>query len=121
LPEDFGPLDKGYFKTKVPEFNDSRIMLVVGLFQNTLYKFLGTFPFNYKNVIHLDADLYSSTLFVLTTLAPKLKRGDIMIFDEMGVATHEFRAFMDFVTSYNIRYKVLAETNNYFQVAIKIF
>ncbi len=122
LPEDFGLLQKGAFSTesKLPQINDSRCGFVIGLFQDTLYDFLKTFSFDPKIVIHLDADLYSSTLFVLATLAPKLKKDDILIFDEFGVPTHEFKAFLDFTAAFPVRYEVLGETNNYFQVAIKI-
>ena len=68
----------------------------------------------------MDADLYSSTLFVLTRLIPYLKRDDILIFDEFGVPTHEFRAFTDIVSSYNIKFEVLGAINNYLQVALKL-
>ena len=30
----------------------------------------------------MDADLYSATLFTLTSFAPFLKKGDIILFDE---------------------------------------
>jgi hypothetical protein len=122
LPEDFGPLKKGTFSTAAqpPRFDDQRCRLVVGLFQETLYDFLKTFSFSRKTVIHMDADLYSATLFVLTTLAPHLRKDDILIFDEFGVPTHEFKAFQDFTASFPIRYEVLGETSNYYQVALKI-
>lgn len=122
LPENFGFLQKGAFSTasKLPAIDDSRCDLIVGLFQNTLGDFLKTFSFTRKTVIHLDADLYSSTLFVLALLAPKLKKDDILIFDEFGVPMHEFKAFLDFTAAFPIRYAVLGQTNNYFQVAMKI-
>jgi hypothetical protein len=68
----------------------------------------------------LDADLFSSTLYALTTLHPFIKKDDILIFDEFNVPTHEFKAFMDYVDSYYIQYEILAAVNNYFQVAIRI-
>ena len=71
-------------------------------------------------MIHADADLYSSTLFLLTRLYPRLKRDDVIIFDEFGVPTHEFRAFTDFVSSHRLRYTVLGAVNNYLQVAIRL-
>ena len=55
----------------------------------------------------MDEDLYSSTLFVLTKLIPFLEKDDVIIFDEFGVPTHEFRAFSDIVSSYNLRYEFL--------------
>src|SRR5262245_1114518 len=122
LPEDFGLLPKGAFSTasRLPQINDQRCRFVAGFFQETLYDFLKAFSFGRRAVLHLDADLYSSTIFVLSALATKLKKGDILIFDEFGVPLHEFRAFLDFSTSFPVSYEVLGETNNYFQVAMKI-
>jgi hypothetical protein len=122
LPENFGPMQKGYFSTatKPPQIDDARCRFVVGLFQDTVYEFLKTFTFERKTVVHLDADLYSSTLFVLAALAPKFKKDDIIIFDEFGVPMHEFRAFSNFISAFPMRYEVLGQTNNYLQVAITL-
>jgi hypothetical protein len=73
-----------------------------------------------RKVIHLDADLYSSTLYVLTSMAPYLQAGDILIFDEFNVPLHEFKALMDFESAYYIKYDVIASMNNYFHVALKL-
>lgn len=120
LPEPWGPFSRGAFSTngQIPEIRDARCRFVVGMFQQTL-------PLNLPSraqrfVMHLDADLYSSTLFVLTTLAPCLTQNDILIFDEFGVPLHEFRAFCDFVSAYRIQYAVLAATDDYLRVAIKL-
>ena len=123
LPEDWNfRYEKGHFSTggKTPDINDPRCSFEKGLFQDTLQKFIEKTPLNKKTIIHLDADLYSSTLYVLTTLAAKLKKGDALIFDEFSVAKSEFRAFMDVTQSYNIKYKVLGAVNNYHQVAFEI-
>jgi len=55
-----------------------------------------------------------------TTIAPRLKPGDILFFDEFGVPTHEFRAFMDVAWAYRMKYKLLGAVNNYMQIALKI-
>jgi hypothetical protein len=68
----------------------------------------------------MDADLYSSTLFVLTRLYPILKKDDIIIFDEFGVPTHEFKAFTEIVHAYNLKFSIIGAVNNYLQLAIKI-
>jgi len=104
----------------LPDVEDSRVDFRAGLFQHSLPKFIKEFSFNKRLVLHMDADLYSSTLFVLTALAFNLKKDDILIFDEFGVPTHEFRAFKDFFDSYMIKYEVLGAINNYLQLAIKI-
>jgi len=59
-------------------------------------------------------------MFVMTSLFPILKKDDILIFDEFGVPTHEFKAFDDFVKSYYLDYDVIYAGNNYFQLAVKI-
>ena len=92
-------------------------------FQDTLGDFVARQPLDRRTVIHLDADLYSSTLYVLTTLAPKLRPGDVILFDELGSAygvTHEFRALEDFAGSYRFHYRLLAGTRRYLQAAIEV-
>lgn len=123
LPEDWNFLfKKGSMsdKGKIPELTDSRGELIAGLFQDTLPVFLKRYCADKRSVYHLDADLYSSTLFVLTSIAPYLKNGDILLFDEFFVPTHEFRAFTDFVNSYYIKYEVIGAVNNYLQTAFRI-
>lgn len=122
LPEDWHLYKKGEMSPggNYPDIKDSRIVYIKGLFQNTFYSFLKDFQNNKRKVIHLDADLYTSTLFVLTSIAPYLKKNDIIIFDEFGVPLHEFKAFTEFVDSFYIEYEVIAAVNNYFQLALKI-
>ena len=71
-------------------------------------------------IIHLDADLFSSTLFVLSSLAPFLNRGDILIFDEFNVPDHEFFAFRIFCDSWYIKARLLGAVNNFLQTAFII-
>ena len=122
LPEDWGPFKKGDMSNgnTTPKINDSRHKFYQGLFQQTLYKFLDSYQIKKRKIIHLDADLYSSTLFVLTSLSPYLRKGDIIIFDEFNVALDEFKAFKEWSDSFYINYSVIGEVNNYYQVAIKI-
>lgn len=122
LPEDYGPLKKGYFNTgnQVPEINDPRGKFYQGLFQQTVPGFLKELNPNQRNVIMLDADLYSATLYALTTLAPFLKKGDIVFFDEFAVPTHEFKALYEFVQSYYTNLELIAAANNYYFAAFKV-
>ena len=122
LPEDWGHFKKGDITANdmTPDIADDRCQFIKGLFQDTLYNFINDHNFNKKKIIHLDADLYTATLFVLSTLAQYLEKGDILFFDEFNVPLHEFRAFTDFVKSYYLDYEVLGAVNNFYQVAIKI-
>lgn len=122
LPEDWGPFKKGYFDnhSEPPQINDQRGSFHQGLFQQTLPPFLKTLNSNARNVIMLDADLYSSTLYVLTSLAPYLKKGDLIFFDEFAVPTHEFKAYLDFVQSYYVEMELIGAANNYYFVAFKL-
>lgn len=122
LPEKWGAFDKGDMSANIPSMDDNRVQFIKGLFQDTVPEFLAAV--NLKNgkrkILHLDADLFSSTLYTLTTLAPYLRKGDILIFDEFNVPNHEFFAFKMFSESYYVKTRLVAAVNNYFQVALII-
>lgn len=122
LPEEWGRFKKGDMSNgcRPPEIKDSRVMFYQGLFQQTLNDFLKTYSPNKRRVIHMDADLYSATIYVLTSMAPFIKKGDILFFDEFNVPLHEFKAFMEWTSAFYIDYEVLGSVNNFHQVAIKI-
>ena len=92
LPEDYGVMKKGTFANadNMPLIPDERGKFHKGLFQQTLPSFLKNFDNSKRNVVMMDADLYTATLYVLTSLAPFLKKDDIVFFDEFAVPTHEF-------------------------------
>jgi O-methyltransferase len=120
LPEDWGFFKKGDMNAKVPNVEDQRGEFVPGLFQDTLPTFLQDFKCDSRKVIHLDADLYSSTLYVLTMLANFLRKDDIIIFDEFNIPMHEFKAFTEFTQAYYLKTTVIGAVNNYYQVAFRI-
>ncbi|MEK7818799.1 MAG: class I SAM-dependent methyltransferase [Bacteroidota bacterium] len=122
LPENYGAFKKNHFDTggKYPQISDKRVEFFSGLFQTSLPKFLKSHKIDPKKVIHIDSDLYSSCLYVLTSLFPYLNKGDIIIFDEFGVPTFEFKAFNDFCKAYDFKFEILGAVNNYLQLAIKI-
>lgn len=122
LPEAWGHFEIGAMSNgnKPPEIDDKRVHFYQGLFQQTLTPFLRSTALKNRKVIHLDADIYSATLYVLTLITPYLNSGDILIFDEFNVPMHEFKAFKEWSESFYIEYEVLGAVNNYFQVAIKI-
>jgi hypothetical protein len=123
LPRNWGVVfKKGNMSANVPDINDTRVEFVKGLFQETLIPFLNIHNLggNKRMVVHLDADLFSSTLFSLASLAPYLKIGDILLFDEFSVPNHEFHAFKCFTESFYIKTKLIGAVNNYFRVAFQI-
>ena len=122
LPERWGKFSKGDMIADVPKVDDSRVEFVKGLFQDTLPQFLTTHDISRspRRVVHMDADLFSSTLFALTSLASSLRKGDVLIFDEFNVPNHEFFAFKIFSDSYHVKTRLLGAVNNYYQVAFII-
>lgn len=122
LPEDWGLFKKGEMGPGSHVFQDRRCTLVKGLFQKTVPTFLESTSFESttRKVLHLDADLFSSTLLVLILFASHLKSGDILLFDEFCVPNHEFLAFEIYTRMHNARYEFLGAVNNYLQVALKI-
>ena len=114
LPEDWRLLSrtmpKGTFNTdgQVPDFSDQRVKFIKGLFQEVSAGFLENFSLKNKLIIHCDADLYNSTMFVLTTYHQLIVPGTILIFDNFSTVTHGFRAFRDYTGAFLRGYKLAA-------------
>ena len=122
LPEAFGPFGKGSMAVALESLNinDTRASFYKGLFQDTLVPFLEQYKSERKKLIHLDADLFSATLFSLSQLYRYLNDGDILLFDEFAVPKHEFMAFKIFTESFYVDYEVIGAANNYLFLAVKI-
>lgn len=109
LPEDWRPeYPKGSLAFEIPSVENAT--LVKGWFDDTLpgYDFgaLG-----YIGLVHLDADLYSSTKEALTHIGPYLRPGCYVVFDEFhgypGSENHEFRAWKEFADETGIGWTVI--------------
>lgn len=105
---------------RIPETNDTRCSFEVGLFQDTLLGFIARQDFSRRLVINLDADLFSSTLYVLTTFARHFKRGDIIFLDNFICSLDEYRAFEAFVSAFRVKYEVVGAIGEYMRVCVKI-
>jgi O-methyltransferase len=105
---------------KLPLNDDHRCEFQVGMFQQTLPRFLDGFMRRGRIVLHLDADLYSSTLFVLASMAGLLRPGDLLFFDEFSTPRHEFQAFHDFAKIMYLRYQLVGAVNNFAQVCLSV-
>jgi hypothetical protein len=123
LPENWREgFSKGHFSlTNLPVIDNAN--LIVGLFKNTLETFLEE---NKKKIsfIHLDADLYSSTSFVLEKLNPFIESGCIIVFDELihypGFEEHELKSLLEFQEKHSRKLKPIAFTSWHEQVAFKV-
>ena len=122
LPENWEGKEAGHFDQKgnIPQIEDSRVSFVKGWFQDTVHNDLSKRNFELQNVFHFDADLFSSTLFVLFQLHNFLSDHDILIFDEFSSYEHEFLAFQLFkeCTGREWEYELIGAVNNYRQIAI---
>lgn len=118
LPEEWqfftGAIPAGTWETggKPPELGDARVTFIKGIFQETLPGFLKGYTPAHRLVINCDADLYTSTLYLLVTLNHLLVRGTTVIFDEFSTV-HEFRAFRDFTSAFRRRYRLLASSDRF--------
>ena len=119
-------IPKGHFSTKgsVPGTKDNRVSFVKGVFNETLLPYLDNF-INYADltntlIVHMDADIYESTLYPLVSLSKLLKPGSIIIFDEPSVVFDEFRALNDYIRAFGIKYKLISYTLDCDKIAILI-
>ena len=72
--------------------------------------------------LHIDCDLYSSTVDILTALGERLQPGSVILFDEYfnypGWERHEYKAWQEFITKRQIHYDYLGYARQ--QVAVRI-
>jgi|GEM_PF-433781 hypothetical protein len=116
-------LDAGHFKVAALPGVRPNVTLVKGWFDKTLPQFLKEHPQGIS-FLHVDCDLYSSTQTVLLNLAPRIKVGTVIVFDEYfnypGWREGEFKAFQEFVTEHDIKYEYLTYNCKGEQVCLRI-
>ncbi len=102
---------KGHFSLngRLPKVSE-RVKLHKGYFEQTLPVFLEN-NLDKFSFIHLDADTYQSTKYVLETVKSRISVGTIIVFDEyLGYPswqTGEYLAWQEIVHDYNIKYSYL--------------
>lgn len=124
LPEDWhaGNREKGAFSQNgvIPNIKDPRGSFVKGWFNQTLEPFLAGFTPERQLVLHLDADLYSSTLYVLMTLNRVIRRGTVMIFDDFQ-PRDDFAAFHHWAKACGRNWRILAARRDHYKLAAVVW
>jgi len=81
-----------------PQLSDS-ICLIDGFIEETLPKFLREHTGSRVALVHIDTDTYTPARVALELLKPLLRRGSIIIFDELcgypNWRSHEFKALQE--------------------------
>jgi hypothetical protein len=110
---------RGHFSTggELPEIGDPRVEFFKGWFERTLPDYAA--PAHDALVVNFDADLYASTRFVLGRIAPLIRVGAWLYFDEFSDPRHEFRAFREFVAATGMKFAAVAESRNFWNVVFR--
>lgn len=116
MPEDGQtPWRSGQFSNggEFPEVPPN-VKLYKGLIQDKLMPFLKTRK-DPVSFLHLDADIYSATKFVLEALIDRIVPGTIICFDELygfhGCFRQEFKAWEQTIQTYGLSYNYLFRTD----------
>ncbi len=97
LPEDWRlGASRGWFNAGgPPTFDDPRVSLVVGWFDQTLPSWEP--PAHDQLIVNLDCDLYSSTACVLAWLERYSRPGTLVYFDDLLDRDDELRALQEWI------------------------
>lgn len=123
LPEDWRTgFPKGKFADKYPATVPDTATLVKGWFKDTVPGY--DWPENVA-LVHIDCDLYSSTMTVLDQMyvSEVVKPGCFIVFDEFfgypGAEHHEQRAFEEFLTMTEFDYEVIGHGREQWAIRLK--
>lgn len=134
LPEKFNDLPEGHFAQKLPDVLENCV-LVQGWFGARPPQDKSSIPdftaqdFASKHtepiaLLHLDADLYSSTKTVLDAFADHIVPGTVILFNEYwNHATwkkHEFKAWQEHVAKHNVKYEYIGHVSKHQEVAVRV-
>ncbi|HEU0025902.1 MAG TPA: class I SAM-dependent methyltransferase [Ktedonobacterales bacterium] len=120
LPEKwnaYNPEGKFDVQGALPRFDDPRVVLHQGWFNETLPGF--ALPPHERLIVHIDADLYSSAKYVLDTLKDAIRPGTFVLFDEFYDRDHELRAFSEFLESTGMKFRFLGGATQLSQCAFE--
>ncbi len=94
-----------------PPLLPHNVIIHTGKFSATLSRFVKKNKKKKIALLYVDCDLYSSTITGLTTLAPLIRSGTVIVFDEFinypSYENHEFKAFLEFLKKKQKEYEVI--------------
>jgi len=110
---------RGYFDRggRPPQVDDPRVRFVVGWFNETLPSY--EWPAHEVLVLMLDADLYTSTAFVLDHVKDKLVPGSYLYFDQFHHRCDELRAFTELLDETSLRFELVAASADLTNLAFR--
>ena len=123
LPEDWRKgQDKGHFSVagNLPDIRDPRVQFLKGWFDATVPPFARDFKAQRQLVLHLDADLYSSTMLPLMHFSPFMAKGTLLLFDEFYDRDHEFKALMDWQRIHRRKFSVVGEVGDFSKICVQV-
>jgi len=123
IPEYWNGNPAGAFaQSKLPSVPDN-VKFEIGLFDETIPGFLSQHS-DPVSLLHVDCDLYSSTVTIFDALGSRLQPGAIVLFDEYynfpRWQEHEFKAFQEYVAESGVLYEYIAYSVTGQQAAVRI-
>jgi hypothetical protein len=126
LPEDWtSRMRKGFFARKTLPRVKPNCQLWVGWFNETLPGFKEKVQLTRPiALLHVDCDLYSSTVTILNELKDNIVPGTVIVFDEYinypGWQLDEFKAWKEHVGAYGREYEYIGRVSKHQKVAIRV-
>ncbi|HXR87206.1 MAG TPA: class I SAM-dependent methyltransferase [Stellaceae bacterium] len=100
------------------------VVLHKGAYEQTLPPFLAAHADESVAFLHIDCGIYSASVLVLRTLAPRLKPGAVLVFEEYfnhpNWQRHEWRAFQEFIRDTGLSYRYLGFAQKNGHVALRL-
>lgn len=126
LPEDWtSRMPKGFFHRhgNLPKVRDN-VVLHKGWFDKTLPMWKADYGDTPIQFLHIDCDLYSSTVTILNNLKNNIVPGTVIAFDEyinhMTWELDEFKAWQEHVAKHNVDYEYIGRVSRHQKVAIRV-
>jgi len=123
IPEYWNGNPVGAFAQKKLPKVPANVKFEIGLFDQTIPPFLEQHG-DPVALLHVDCDLYSSTVTIFEAFGPRLQPGAIVLFDEYynfpRWQQHEFRAFQEFVARTGVEYEYIGYSVTGQQAAVRI-